>query len=164
MAAVCSAKIFSLDNEKIKEGLKTFQGVEHRLEFVREVNGVKFINDSKATNVDSVWYALRSFDEPIFLILGGQDKGNDYNQIKQLVIDKVKKIYAIGSSSDKIFNFFHSQVKVEVKPSLEDVVVAANQEAREDEVVLLSPACASFDMFDNYEHRGKVFKDAVNNL
>jgi UDP-N-acetylmuramoylalanine--D-glutamate ligase len=164
MAAVSAAKLFNLDNEKIKEGLKTFQGVEHRLEFVREVNGVKYINDSKATNVDSVWYALRSFNEPIFLILGGQDKGNDYNQIKQLVIDKVKKIYAIGSSSDKIFNFFHMQVKVEVKPSLEDVVVAANHEARENEIVLLSPACASFDMFDNYEHRGRVFKEAVNHL
>jgi UDP-N-acetylmuramoylalanine--D-glutamate ligase len=164
MAAIIAAKIFNLDNEKIKEGLKTFQGVEHRLEFVREVNGVKFINDSKATNVDSVWYALRSFDEPIFLILGGQDKGNDYNKIKQLVIDRVKKIYAIGSSADKVFNFFHSQTKVEVKPSLEDVVIAANQEARENEIVLLSPACASFDMFDNYEHRGKVFKEAVNKL
>lgn len=164
MAAINAAKIFNLDNEKIKEGLKTFKGVEHRLEFVREVNGVKFINDSKATNVDAVWYALRSFDEPIFLILGGQDKGNDYNQIKQLVIDKVKKIYAIGSSADKVFNFFHSEVKVEVKPSLEDVVIAANQEARENEIVLLSPACASFDMFDNYEHRGKIFKEAVNKL
>ena len=164
MAAVNAAKIFNLDNEKIKEGLKTFKGVEHRLEFVREVNGVTFINDSKATNVDSVWYALRSFDEPIFLILGGQDKGNDYSQIKQLVINKVKKIYAIGSSADKVFNFFHSEVKVEVKPSLEDVVIAANQEARENEIVLLSPACASFDMFDNYEHRGKIFKEAVNKL
>ncbi len=164
MAAIIAAKLFNLDNDKINEGLKTFQGVEHRLEFVREVNGVKFINDSKATNVESVWYALRSFDEPIFLILGGQDKGNDYNKIKQLVVDRVKKIYAIGSSADKIFNFFHSEVKVEVKISLEDVVVAANQEARENEIVLLSPACASFDMFDNYEHRGKIFKEAVNKL
>ncbi len=164
MASIIAAKIFNLENERIKEGLKTFQGVEHRLEFVREVNGVKFINDSKATNVDSVWYALRSFNEPIFLILGGQDKGNDYNKIKQLVIDRVKKIYAIGSSADKIFNFFHSKVKVEVKISLEEVVVAANQEARENEIILLSPACASFDMFDNYEHRGRVFKEAVNKL
>ena len=164
MGSIIAAKIFNLENESIKEGLKTFQGVEHRLEFVREVNGVKYINDSKATNVDSVWYALRSFNEPIFLILGGQDKGNDYNKIKQLVIDRVKKIYAIGSSADKIFNFFHSKVKVEVKISLEEVVVAANQEARENEIILLSPACASFDMFDNYENRGKVFKEAVNKL
>jgi UDP-N-acetylmuramoylalanine--D-glutamate ligase len=164
MAVIAAAKILKLDNEKIKKGLQTFKGVEHRLEFVREIDGVIFINDSKATNVDSVWYALRSFDSPIFLILGGQDKGNDYNKIKDLVTDKVKKIYAIGSSADKIFNYFHSLVKVEVKASIEDVISAANSEARKDDVVLLSPACASFDMFDNYEHRGRVFKEMVNKL
>lgn len=164
MAVINAAKIFGFDNEKIIEGLKTFKGVEHRLEFVREINGVKYINDSKATNVDSVWYALRSFDQPIYLILGGQDKGNDYNQIKDLVLDKVKKIYAIGSSAEKVFNFFHHDVKVEIKKSLEEAVLSANMEARENDVVLLSPACASFDMFNDYEHRGKVFKEAVNKL
>ncbi len=164
MAVIAAAKLFDADSEKIIIALRSFQGVEHRLEFVREIDGVKYINDSKATNVDSVWYALRSFDEPIFLILGGQDKGNDYNQIKDLVKDKVVKIYAIGSSADKVFNFFHSFVKVELKKSMEEVVLAANNEARANEVVLLSPACASFDMFDNYEHRGKVFKEAVNKL
>lgn len=164
MAVICAAKIFGFNHEKIVEGLSSFKGVEHRLELVREIGGVKFINDSKATNVDSVWYALRSFTEPIFLILGGQDKGNDYNQIKDLVVEKVKKIYAIGSSADKVFNFFHSFVKVEIKKSLEDIVVTSVNEARENEIVLLSPACASFDMFDNYEHRGEVFKKAVNDL
>ncbi len=164
MAVIASAKLMKLDNKKIIEALGTFKGVEHRLELVREIDGVKYINDSKATNVDSVWYALRSFDSPIFLILGGQDKGNDYNQIKDLITDRVKKIYAIGSSCDKIFNFFHSVVKVEVKGTLEEAVIAANNEAREGDVVLLSPACASFDMFDNYEHRGLVFKKAVKNL
>lgn len=164
MAAICIAKIFNGDNKKITEALSTFQGVEHRLEFVREIDGVRYINDSKATNVDSVWYALKSFDEPIFLILGGQDKGNDYNKIKDLVVKNVVKIYAIGSSADKIFNFFHSFVKVEIKSSLQEVVLAVNLEARQNEIVLLSPACASFDMFDNYEHRGKVFKEAVKNL
>ena len=164
MAVIIAAKIFGLDNEKIIEGLRTFKGVEHRLEFVREINGVKYINDSKATNVDSVWYALRSFDQSIYLILGGQDKGNDYNQIRDLVLGKVKKIYAIGSSAEKVFNFFHHDVKVEIKQSLEDVITAVNSEARENEIVLLSPACASFDMFNDYEHRGKVFKEAVNNL
>ena len=162
MAVIIAAKINDLDNTKIVDALKTFESVEHRLELVREIDGVKFINDSKATNVDSVWYALRSFDEPIFLILGGQDKGNDYEQIKQLVIEKVVKIYAIGSSADKIFNFFHNSVKVEIKNSMNDVITSAINEAREGEVVLLSPACASFDMFDNYEHRGKAFKEAVN--
>jgi UDP-N-acetylmuramoylalanine--D-glutamate ligase len=164
MSVVIAAKIMGLNNKKIKDALGDFQGVEHRLEFVREINGVKFINDSKATNIDSVWYALRSFNNSIFLILGGQDKGNDYNQIKELVKEKVKKIYAIGSSADKIFNFFHSMVKVEMQPSIESAVAAANKEARENEIVLLSPACASFDMFQNYEHRGKVFKEAVKKL
>jgi len=164
MAVINAAKIFGFDNEKIKEGLRTFKGVEHRLELVREINGVKYINDSKATNVDSVWYALRSFDEPLLLILGGQDKGNDYERIKNLVEEKVKKIYAIGSSAEKVYNFFHNIVKVELKISLEEVISSASKEARNGDVVLLSPACASFDMFDNYEHRGKVFKEAVNNL
>jgi len=161
MSVICAAKVFNLDNAGIVKGLQTFESVEHRLELVREINGVKFINDSKATNVDSVWYALKSFDEPILLILGGQDKGNDYEQIKELVIQKVKKIYAIGSSAEKVFNFFHSDVKVEIEKSMEDAVKSASREAKDSDVVLLSPACASFDMFNNYEHRGKVFKEAV---
>jgi len=164
MAVIIITKILNAENGKIISALRTFKGVEHRLELVRELDGVKYINDSKATNVDSVWYALRSFDNPIFLILGGKDKGNDYSKIADLVASKVKKIYAIGSSADKVFNYFHRDVKVEVKQSLQECISAANKEARENEVVLLSPACASFDMFDNYEHRGKVFKDAVNNL
>jgi len=164
MAVIAFAKICGADNVKIIEALKSFEGVEHRLEFVREIDGVKYINDSKATNVDSVWYALRSFDEPLFLILGGLDKGNDYNQIKDLVLQNVKKIYAIGKSADKVFNFFHKLVKVEIKNSLQECVATANQEAREGDVVLLSPACASFDMFNSYEHRGEVFKEAVNKL
>jgi UDP-N-acetylmuramoylalanine--D-glutamate ligase len=164
MSVIIAAKIMGLNNNKIKDALGDFQGVEHRLEFVREINGVKFINDSKATNIDSVWYALRSFNNSIFLILGGQDKGNDYNQIKELVKEKVKKIYAIGSSADKIFNFFHGMVKVELQSSMESAVSAANKEARENDIVLLSPACASFDMYQNFEHRGRVFKEAVKKL
>ena len=163
MAVIIVAKIFNLDNEKILEALKSFKGVEHRLELVREIEGIKFINDSKATNVDSVVVALKSFDDPIFLILGGQDKGNDYSMIEDLVIEKVKKIYAIGSSAEKVFNYFHSKVKTEIKKDFDDVINTALSEAREGDVVLLSPACASFDMFDNYEHRGKVFKEIVSN-
>ena len=163
MAVIIAAKIFNLDNEKILEALKSFKGVEHRLELVREIEGVRFINDSKATNIDSVVVALKSFDEPIFLILGGQDKGNDYSMIEDLVIEKVKKIYAIGSSSEKVFNYFHSKVKTEIKKDFDEVINASLSEAREGDVVLLSPACASFDMFDNYEHRGKVFKEIINN-
>ena len=162
MAVIIAAKIFNLDNEKILEALKSFKGVEHRLELVREIEGIKFINDSKATNVDSVIVALKSFTEPIFLILGGQDKGNDYSMIEDLVVEKVKKIYAIGSSAEKVFNYFHKIVKTEIKKDFDEVINASLSEAREGDVVLLSPACASFDMFDNYEHRGKVFKSIVN--
>ncbi|GAB6282085.1 MAG: UDP-N-acetylmuramoyl-L-alanine--D-glutamate ligase [Ignavibacterium sp.] len=164
MASIIVAKSIDCEDEKIIEGLKSFNGVEHRLELVAEINGVQYINDSKATNVDSVWYALRSFDNPIYLILGGLDKGNDYAKIKPLVLDKVKKIFAIGSSAEKIFQFFHHDIKVEIKSSLEECVKAANMEAREGDVILLSPACASFDMFENYEHRGKVFKSVVESL
>ena len=162
MAVIIAAKIFNLDNDKIIEALKSFKGVEHRLELVREIEGVKFINDSKATNVDSVIVALKSFTQPIFLILGGQDKGNDYSMIEELVVEKVKKIYAIGSSAEKVFNYFHQKVKTEIKKDFDEVINAAISEARDGDIVLLSPACASFDMFDNYEHRGKVFKKIVN--
>lgn len=164
MAVIVAAKIFDFENEKIINALNTFRGVEHRLEFVKEIEGIKFINDSKATNIDSVIVALKSFDEPIFLILGGLDKGNDYSTIEELVIKKVKKIYAIGSSAEKIFNFFHNKVKTEIRKDLEEVVASALSEARAGDVVLLSPACASFDMFENYEHRGKVFKEIVNKI
>ncbi len=164
MAVIIAAKIFGFENEKIKNALRSFKGVEHRLEFVKEIEGIKFINDSKATNIDSVIVALKSFDEPIFLILGGLDKGNDYSTIEDLVIKKVKKIYAIGSSAEKIFNFFHNKVKTEIRKDLEEVVASALSEARSGDIVLLSPACASFDMFENYEHRGKVFKEIVNKI
>jgi UDP-N-acetylmuramoylalanine--D-glutamate ligase len=164
MAVIIAAKIFNLNDEKIKEALKSFKGVEHRLELVREIEGIKFINDSKATNVDSVVVALKSFYEPIFLILGGLDKGNDYSLIENLVVEKVKKIYAIGDSAEKVFNYFHRKVKTEIKKDFEEVINTALSEARSGDVVLLSPACASFDMFDNYEHRGKVFKDIVNQI
>ena len=164
LAVLIVAKKIGLSNESITKAFSSFQGVEHRLEFVREINGIKFINDSKATNVDSVWYALKSFDEKIILILGGKDKGNDYNQIKDLVKERVKKIYAIGSSKEKVYDFFNEVVEVEKKETLQDCVAAGLNDAEENEVVLLSPACASFDMFNNYEHRGKVFKEAVMGL
>ena len=164
LAVLTVAKLIEIENSKIENAFKTFEAVEHRIEFVRELNGIQYYNDSKATNVDAVWYALRSFNEPLYLILGGKDKGNDYNQIKDLVKEKVKKIFAIGSSADKVYDFFSSLVSVDKKDSLQACVETADKEAAKGDVVLLSPACASFDMFDNYEHRGKVFKEAVNNL
>ncbi len=164
LAVINVTKNLGIENEIIKDSLNTFSGVEHRLEFVREIDGINFINDSKATNVDSVWYALRSFKNPIFLILGGKDKGNDYSKIKEVVKKRVKKIYAIGSSANKIRDFFNPVTKVEIVNTLDDAVRKGMQEAVSGETVLLSPACASFDMFKNYEDRGEKFKIAVNNL
>lgn len=164
MAVISIAMDIGIDKDTIKNGLQTFKGVEHRLEFVREIKGIKFINDSKATNVDSVWYALRSFDEPIYLILGGKDKGNNYNDIKEEVIKRVKKIYAIGSSAEKVNDFFKSFKSVEIVKSFEEAVNKGLKEAEAGSVFLLSPACASFDMFKNYEDRGTQFKNIVNKI
>ena len=164
MASILSVLPFVKDAAMIVQGLESFYGIEHRLELVKEINGVKYINDSKATNVDSVWYALKSFDTPIYLILGGKDKGNDYGQIRELVLNRVKKIYAIGESAEKVFKYFHNDVKVEIKHSMDDCVFTASKEAREHDIVLLSPACASFDMYNSFEHRGQVFKESVRKL
>ncbi len=164
LAAIVPAKLFDIKNESIAKSLTDFKGVEHRLEFVRDLNGIKFYNDSKATNVNSVWYALQGFDSQIILILGGKDKGNNYNEIKDLVKKNVKHIVAIGESKEKIVNFFKDIVKITRANSMEDAVYKSASEAKKGDVVLLSPACASFDMFDNYEHRGKEFKRIVNAL
>src|SRR4030095_10080925 len=164
MASVISARIFDIEPVKIMSTLVNFKGVEHRLEFVRELNGVKFYNDSKATNVNSVWYALRGFSEPIVLILGGKDKGNNYEEIKNEVKEHVKHIIAIGESKQKIYNFFKDKVPVTLAESMEDAVKKAAGAALINDAVLLSPACASFDMFENYEYRGREFKKIVNSL
>ena len=164
MASVIAAKVFGVKKESIKKTLENFKGVEHRLEFVRELNGIKFYNDSKATNVNSVWYALQGFDKPIVLILGGRDKGNDYSQIENEVKKYVKHIVAIGESKQKVYDFFKNIVPVSIANDMEDAVDKAASAARKNEIVLLSPACASFDMYENFEHRGKEFKKAVNSL
>jgi UDP-N-acetylmuramoylalanine--D-glutamate ligase len=164
LAVMAVAKLLNIPNQKIRDAFSSFKGVEHRIEFVRELNGVEYYNDSKATNVDSVVVALKSFEKPIYLILGGKDKGNNYDDIKDLVKQHVKKIYAIGISAQKVADYFGSFIETEKKESLEACVEAANKEAETDSVLLLSPACASFDMFNNYEHRGQIFKDAVNKL
>lgn len=164
LAAALAARAMEVRDEIIRESLKGFEGVPHRLEFVREINGVKFINDSKATNVNSLWYALESFDEPIILIAGGRDKGNDYSKVYELVKKKVKLIIAIGESRDKIYNEFKNLTKVIKVDSMEEAVRSAYEEASSGDVVLLSPACASFDMFEDFEHRGEIFKKLVNEL
>jgi len=144
--------------------LQSFEGVAHRLEFVRELNGVKFINDSKATNVNSVWYALESFGESIILIAGGRDKGNDYARLYDFVRQKVKAMVLIGEAAEKMNYEFHDKTNTFRASSMEEAVQRASNLAEAGDVVLLSPACASFDMFDNYEHRGEVFKRTVNAL
>jgi UDP-N-acetylmuramoylalanine--D-glutamate ligase len=164
LAVINVAMNIGIDAEVIKIGLMTFQAVEHRLEFVRDVYGINFINDSKATNVDAVWFALRSFETPIFLILGGTDKGNEYSKIKEEVQNRVKKIFAIGSSTEKIVKYFQNITDVEKVNSLDEAVNKGLQDASSGEYVLLSPACASFDMFKNYEDRGNQFKEIVNQL
>lgn len=164
MASVISAKIFGIETEYIRKTLENFKGVEHRLEYVRDINGIKFYNDSKATNVNSVWYALKGFDEPIVLLLGGKDKGNDYSEIEKEVKEHVKHIIAIGDSKHKVYNYFKDIVTVTVSDSFEDAIYKAAANALKGDVVLLSPACASFDMFENYEHRGREFKRIVNSL
>jgi UDP-N-acetylmuramoylalanine--D-glutamate ligase len=164
MAATLAARAMEISTASIRSTLKNFKGVEHRLEFVREVNGVTYVNDSKATNVDSVWYALQSFGKPIILFLGGRDKGNDYSRLVHLVKTHVKAIIAIGESADKVTKEFASIVRVETATSMEDAVQIAARTASHGDVVLLSPACASFDWFENYEHRGRVFKQLVGEL
>ncbi|HMT12187.1 MAG TPA: UDP-N-acetylmuramoyl-L-alanine--D-glutamate ligase, partial [Ignavibacteria bacterium] len=164
MASVISAKIFGIEKDYIKKTLENFKGVEHRLEYVRTLEGVKYYNDSKATNVNSVWYALKGFSEPLVLILGGKDKGNDYSQIEKEVKQHVKHIIAIGESRQKVYDYFNSILPVTIAGTMEDAVSKAAMNAAPGEVVLLSPACASFDMFDNYEHRGAEFKRIVNSL
>ena len=165
MAAALAARAGEIKNDIIRESLKTFTGVEHRLELVRNVDGVKYINDSKATNVNAVWFALDSFNVPVTLILGGRDKGNDYSELDFLLRDKVHTIIAIGESKDKIENALGNVVPDFHKAdTMHQAVRMAKKGAKRGEVVLLSPACSSFDMFEDYEHRGKVFKEEVAKL
>ena len=165
LAAILVSKSLGLNNEQISEGLKSFQSVEHRLEPCGEIKGVKYVNDSKATNVDSVFYALGSFDEPIILIMGGVDKGNDYRQIEQLVAQKVKALICMGKDNSKLVEFFGNKVPMIFSvDSLQKAVQLSADLGTEGDVVLLSPACASFDLFKNYEDRGRQFKAAVAGL
>ncbi len=164
MAATLAAQVLGAAVPSIRATLKNFKGVEHRLEFVRELDGVKYINDSKATNVDSVWYALQAFEEPLIVLIGGRDKGNDYSRLTDLVRTRVKAVVAIGESAEKVSGAFTGVTQVVGAQSMEEAVRRARTLARPGDIVLLSPACASFDWFRNYEHRGEVFKKLVNEL
>ncbi|MBA4312297.1 MAG: UDP-N-acetylmuramoyl-L-alanine--D-glutamate ligase [Chlorobiaceae bacterium] len=164
MAAILTARLMDMSSESIKSTLAAFPGVEHRLEFVRDLDGVKYINDSKATNVDSVWYALQAYKEPIIVLIGGRDKGNDYNKLVEPVKKHVKAIIAVGESAEKVRNAFSNLKQVVIASSMAQAIGEARKLASAGDIVLLSPACASFDWFQNYEHRGKVFKEIVSAL
>jgi UDP-N-acetylmuramoylalanine--D-glutamate ligase len=165
MAAGIAATTLGIRKEKIREAVSNFHSLEHRMEFVAMVRGVEFINDSKATNVNSTWYALESLSNPTILILGGVDKGNDYTLIEELVTEKVKAIVCMGTDNKKIIDAFKGKVAViEETNSASAAVLTAFKLAAKGDTVLLSPACASFDLFKNYEDRGTQFKDAVKAL
>ena len=165
MASGLVAKVQELRNQKMKESMGSFVNVEHRLEHVACIGGVNYINDSKATNVNSVWYALESFSTDIVLIMGGVDKGNDYEMLKDLVRSKVKAIICIGKDTGRIHEAFEDDTDVIVNSaSMSDAVQIASHLAKKGDTVLLSPACASFDWFKNYEDRGDKFKEAVMTL
>ena len=165
LAAAVAARVMEVRSDVVRESLTSFEGVPHRLEFVREIDGVRYINDSKATNVNAVWYALESFSEPIVLIAGGRDKGNDYSSLKPLVRRKVRAVIALGESAEKVIDELAPLAKHWAEAaSIEEAIRYAHFFAVSGDIVLLSPACSSFDMFDNYEHRGDTFKRLVMSL
>ena len=165
LAAGIAARIFDIKKDVLRESLTDFAGVEHRLEFVAKIGGIEYINDSKATNVNSTWYALESMTRPVIWIVGGVDKGNDYEVLKPMVKKNVKAIVCLGVNNIKIHEAFSKHVDILVNTTTAiDAVKMAAQLAEKGDVVLLSPSCASFDLFENYEDRGNQFKKAVRNL
>lgn len=165
MASGIVAKVLELRNESIRESMGNFTNIEHRLEHVARISGIEFINDSKATNVNSTWYALESMNTDVVLIMGGVDKGNDYQMLRDLVKSKVKAIVCLGKDNHRIHEAFEDDVEVIVNTfTAEEAVQIAYHLAKKGDTVLLSPACASFDLFKNYEDRGEQFKRAVKEL
>ncbi len=161
LAAVCAARLAGVSAEQIRSAVEAFQAVEHRLEYVATVNGVEFYHDSKATNVDATAKAVAAFSSGIHLILGGKDKNSDYTQLAELLRSRVRVVYTIGSAAAKIESELRGVVSILSCETLDKAVSAAASDARPGEVVLLAPACSSFDQFENYEHRGRVFKELV---
>ena len=165
LAAGIAARLVEIRKSIVRESLEDFENVEHRLEFVAKVNGIEFINDSKATNINSTWYALETMENPVVWVMGGVDKGNDYSELSNLVKDKVKAIICLGIDNQKIIKAFGHLVETIVEVgSATEAVAYAYRLAKKNETVLLSPACASFDLFENYEDRGNQFKQAVRKL
>ena len=165
LAAGIAGRLVEIRKSVVRESLEDFENVEHRLEFVAKVNGIEFINDSKATNINSTWYALETMENPVVWVMGGVDKGNDYSELSNLVKDKVKAIICLGIDNQKIIKAFGHLVETIVEVgSATEAVAYAYRLAKKNETVLLSPACASFDLFENYEDRGNQFKQAVRKL
>lgn len=164
LAAICAARLAGAPAEKIRASVRSFKAVEHRLEFVRTVQGVEYVNDSKATNVDAAMKAIASFPSGIHLILGGKDKDSDYTTLSPLLRERVKAVYTIGSAAEKIERELHGVVKMVGAGTIDVAVREARKAAVPGDVVLLAPACSSFDQFENYEHRGQTFRHIVNEL
>jgi UDP-N-acetylmuramoylalanine--D-glutamate ligase len=165
LAAGIAARLVEIRTDIVRESLEDFVNVEHRMEFVAKVNGIEFINDSKATNINAAWFALESMEKPTVWIVGGVDKGNDYSELLDLVSQKVKAIVCLGLDNQKIIEAYKDKVEVIVEAkSAHEAVAFAYQLAKNDDAVLLSPACASFDLFSSYEDRGQQFKQAVRML
>ena len=164
LAAVCAARLSGIEAEKIRAAVASFKAVEHRLEYVCTANGVEYFNDSKATNVDAAIKAVASFKGCVHLILGGKDKDSDYTQMNEILTDRVKSVYTIGSAAEKIERQLAGVVKIVTAGTLASAVAKAAQAAVAGDVILLAPACSSFDQFENYEHRGRVFRQLVMDL
>jgi UDP-N-acetylmuramoylalanine--D-glutamate ligase len=165
LAAGIAARLVEIRTDLVRESLEDFVNVEHRMEFVAKVNGIEFVNDSKATNINAAWFALESMDKPTVWIVGGVDKGNDYSELYELVAQKVKAIICLGVDNQKILDAFQDKVEIIVEAkSANEAVAYGYRLAQKDETVLLSPACASFDLFESYEDRGQQFKQAVRML
>jgi UDP-N-acetylmuramoylalanine--D-glutamate ligase len=161
LAAVCASRLAGVPPDAIRKAVESFKAVEHRLEFVAEIHGVDYYNDSKATNVDAAAKAIAAFPGGIHLILGGKDKNSDYRQLRHLLEERVKAVYTIGGAAEKIETHIYGAVPVVSAGTLDQAVAKAAEAAQPGEIVLLAPACSSFDQFENYEHRGQVFKDLV---
>ena len=161
LAAVCVGRLVGVEPHRIRRAVQEFKAVEHRLEFVATVNGVEYYNDSKATNVDATRKALESFPSGIHIILGGKDKGSDYSVLSPLLKERARRVYTIGAAAEKIESQITGAAEIVHAETLEAAVRKAAESAAAGDVVLLAPACASFDQFENYEHRGRVFKEAV---
>ena len=164
LAAVAMTMVAGCTPQQVRQAVKEFRAVEHRLELVATINGVTFYNDSKATNVDATVKALESFPANIHIILGGKDKGSDYTVLNPLLRERVKRAYLIGAAADKIASHLQNSTSIVRSGTLERAVHQAFDSAKPGDVVLLAPACASFDQFENYEHRGRVFKELVQSL